>query len=95
MIAAIAKEYKISNADITFREDCNVDQLIDVIEGNVRDSEKQPPADHAPGLLPMAKPPPRRSNSAAARRHRRAHRCAQDPADREYRTFRDKSPKIF
>ena len=36
MIAAIAKEYKLNNCDITFREDCNVDQLIDVIEGNVR-----------------------------------------------------------
>ena len=34
MITAIAKEYKISNADITFRQDANVDQLIDVIEGN-------------------------------------------------------------
>jgi len=34
MIAAIAKEYRISNADITFRADCSVDQLIDVIEGN-------------------------------------------------------------
>jgi ribosome-interacting GTPase 1 len=34
MITAIAKEYKINNADITFRQDCNVDQLIDVIEGN-------------------------------------------------------------
>jgi ribosome-interacting GTPase 1 len=34
MITAICKEYRISNCDITFREDCNVDQLIDVIEGN-------------------------------------------------------------
>ena len=35
MIQAIAKEYKISNCDITFRQDCTVDELIDVIEGNV------------------------------------------------------------
>lgn len=34
MITGILKEYKISNCDITFREDANVDQLIDVIEGN-------------------------------------------------------------
>lgn len=34
MIQSICKEYKIANADLTFREDCNVDQLIDVIEGN-------------------------------------------------------------
>jgi len=34
IITAICKEYKISNADITFRQDATVDQLIDVIEGN-------------------------------------------------------------
>lgn len=33
-ITAILKEYKVANADITFRQDCSVDQLIDVIEGN-------------------------------------------------------------
>ena len=33
-VKAICAEYKIHNADIVFREDVNVDQLIDVIEGN-------------------------------------------------------------
>lgn len=31
---AILKEYKIHNADVVVREDCSVDQFIDVIEGN-------------------------------------------------------------
>lgn len=31
---AILKEYKIHNADVVIREDCSVDQFIDVIEGN-------------------------------------------------------------
>ena len=34
MIESICKEYRIANVDITIREDANVDQLIDVIEGN-------------------------------------------------------------
>lgn len=33
-IKAICSEYKVSNADIAFREDATIDQLIDVIEGN-------------------------------------------------------------
>ena len=32
--ASIAKEYKISNADIYIGQDATVDELIDVIEGN-------------------------------------------------------------
>ena len=52
MIAAIAKEYKISNADITFREDCNVDQLIDVIEGNVRTAKNS----RSPACAPLPWP---------------------------------------
>lgn len=31
---AVAHEYRISNADIYFRQDATVDELIDVIEGN-------------------------------------------------------------
>jgi ribosome-interacting GTPase 1 len=33
-VISIAKEYKLSNADIHFRCDATVDELIDVIEGN-------------------------------------------------------------
>ena len=33
-IVSICKEYKLSNADVHFREDATVDELIDVIEGN-------------------------------------------------------------
>lgn len=33
-IISIAKEYKLSNADIHFRCDATIDELIDVIEGN-------------------------------------------------------------
>lgn len=33
-VVSIAKEYKLSNADIHFRCDATVDELIDVIEGN-------------------------------------------------------------
>lgn len=33
-VANILKEYKIHNADVLFREDCSVDQFIDVLEGN-------------------------------------------------------------
>jgi len=33
-IKAVLGEYKIHNADINLREDCTVDELIDVIEGN-------------------------------------------------------------
>jgi len=67
MIAAIAKEYKLNNCDITFREDCNVDQLIDVIEGNVRPDKNSCRRPRAAAKLNL-KPLPRRS--AAARRHR-------------------------
>mmetsp|Transcript_8943 Transcript_8943/g.25744 ORF Transcript_8943/g.25744 Transcript_8943/m.25744 type:complete len:400 (-) Transcript_8943:115-1314(-) len=34
MVLRILQEYKIHNCEILFREDCTVDQLIDVIEGN-------------------------------------------------------------
>ena len=34
MVENIMKEYKMHNAHVTFRGDYNVDQLIDVIEGN-------------------------------------------------------------
>jgi ribosome-interacting GTPase 1 len=30
------QEYKIHNAEVLFREDCDADDLIDVIEGNRR-----------------------------------------------------------
>lgn len=33
-VQAICKEYKLSNADIYFRQDATMDELIDVIEGN-------------------------------------------------------------
>ena len=33
-IIAILKEYRISNADVTFKADNSIDDLIDVIEGN-------------------------------------------------------------
>ena len=34
LVAAVMKEYRISNADITFRCDATVDELIDVLENN-------------------------------------------------------------
>jgi len=34
LIRTICVEYRISNADLHFRSDCSVDELIDVIEGN-------------------------------------------------------------
>eukprot|EP00792_Barthelona_sp_PAP020_P006010 TRINITY_DN2880_c0_g1_i1.p1 TRINITY_DN2880_c0_g1~~TRINITY_DN2880_c0_g1_i1.p1 ORF type:complete len:373 (+),score=100.71 TRINITY_DN2880_c0_g1_i1:45-1163(+) len=34
IVKTILKEYKITNADITCREDCTVEQLIDVVVGN-------------------------------------------------------------
>ena len=34
LVKTIAHEYRISNADIYFKQDCTVDELIDVIEGN-------------------------------------------------------------
>jgi len=34
MVMRILQEYKLHNCEILFREDCTVDQLIDVIEGN-------------------------------------------------------------
>jgi small GTP-binding protein len=34
VVYAICKEYKLSNADVCFRQDATVDELIDVIEGN-------------------------------------------------------------
>lgn len=33
-VFSICKEYKLSNADICFRQDATIDELIDVIEGN-------------------------------------------------------------
>ena len=33
---ASVQEYKIHNAEVLFREDCDMDDLIDVIEGNRR-----------------------------------------------------------
>jgi len=33
-IEAVAREFRISNADILIREDINIDQFIDIIEGN-------------------------------------------------------------
>jgi len=33
-IKAVCNEYKLCNADICFRSDCSVEELIDVIEGN-------------------------------------------------------------
>ncbi len=34
LVTSILREYRVSNADITLREDVTVDQFIDVIEGN-------------------------------------------------------------
>lgn len=34
LVASILAEYKIFNAEVLFREDCNADELIDVIVGN-------------------------------------------------------------
>ncbi|KAI1721421.1 TGS domain-containing protein [Ditylenchus destructor] len=34
LIMSILHEYKIFNADVVFREDCSVDEFIDVIQGN-------------------------------------------------------------
>lgn len=34
LVQSICKEYRIANADIMFRQDATVDELIDVIEGN-------------------------------------------------------------
>jgi ribosome-interacting GTPase 1 len=34
LVTSICREYKISNADINFRCDASVDELIDVLEGN-------------------------------------------------------------
>lgn len=36
LVARILQEYKIHNAEILFKEDCTVDDLIDIIEGNRR-----------------------------------------------------------
>jgi len=33
-VMSVCKEYKISNADVHFRKDCSIDDVIDVIEGN-------------------------------------------------------------
>ena len=33
-VADILKEYKVHNADVLFRDDCSVDEFIDVVEGN-------------------------------------------------------------
>mmetsp|Transcript_20261 Transcript_20261/g.27955 ORF Transcript_20261/g.27955 Transcript_20261/m.27955 type:complete len:166 (-) Transcript_20261:25-522(-) len=34
MVQSVMSEYKIHSADVCFRDDCTVDELIDVIEGN-------------------------------------------------------------
>jgi len=34
LVLSVMSEYKIHSADICFREDCTIDELIDVIEGN-------------------------------------------------------------
>ena len=34
LIMTVLHEYKIFNADVVFREDCTVDEFIDVIQGN-------------------------------------------------------------
>lgn len=34
LVTSICKEYRMANADVTVREDCDVDDLIDAIEGN-------------------------------------------------------------
>ncbi len=39
-IRLVLKEYRISNADIVLKCDASVDDLIDVIEGNRKYSEK-------------------------------------------------------
>eukprot|EP01024_Parvocaulis_polyphysoides_P064092 TRINITY_DN7433_c0_g1_i4.p4 TRINITY_DN7433_c0_g1~~TRINITY_DN7433_c0_g1_i4.p4 ORF type:complete len:255 (-),score=53.61 TRINITY_DN7433_c0_g1_i4:766-1530(-) len=36
IVARVLQEYKIHNADVLIRDDCTVDDLIDVIEGNRR-----------------------------------------------------------
>lgn len=33
-VKTVLSEYKIHNADVTLREDCTTEDLIDVIEGN-------------------------------------------------------------
>ena len=33
-VIRVLQEYKIHHAEVLFREDCDVDQLIDVLEGN-------------------------------------------------------------
>lgn len=33
-VKAVLSEYRIHNADISFKEDANIDDLIDVVEGN-------------------------------------------------------------
>ena len=33
-VKAVCNEYKIHNADITMRDDCDIDDLVDVIEGS-------------------------------------------------------------
>ena len=35
-VLRVLQEYKIHNCEILFKEDCDVDDLIDVIEGNRR-----------------------------------------------------------
>ena len=36
LVTQILHEYRIHNADVLFRDDCTVDDLIDAIEGNRR-----------------------------------------------------------
>lgn len=33
-VKAVLSEYRIHNADVSFKEDCTIDDLIDVVEGN-------------------------------------------------------------
>lgn len=35
-VPLVIQEYKIHNAEVLFKEDCDMDDLIDVIEGNRR-----------------------------------------------------------
>lgn len=50
------QEYKIHNAEVLFREDCDADDLIDVIEGNRR-------------YIKCLSVPPRRTHSSRSRKY--------------------------
>lgn len=34
VVKSVCSEYRIHNADVTMREDCDLDDLVDVIEGS-------------------------------------------------------------